>query len=188
MRASIRSRRNRHSLHSGFELQLTSLLDILVIILVFLLKSHVSNSSNFDNFPGIEMPISSSDSVAEEAFHIALTKDALFFEQEEVLQLETVTSQKTGETLSRFKRQDLASDGQFIPELYDRLQAAKEKTELLMVQSEERDDAGEPLPFHGVVAIQADKSIPYDTLRRVLFTAGTAGYRVFRLLAKRPQE
>ena len=54
---------------------------------------------------------------------------------------------------------------------------------LWRAKSQARDEDGNPLPFDGVLAIQADKRISYDTLRRVMFTAGDAGFKVFRFLA-----
>ena len=67
--------------------------------------------------------------------------------------------------------------------LYDALIKAKEKSELLRTKSKARDAEGKPLPFEGILAIQCDKRVHFDTIRRIMYTAGSAGYRVFRFLA-----
>ena len=63
------------------------------------------------------------------------------------------------------------------------LTEAREKSELLRSRSKARDANGKPLPFDGVLSIQADKRVQYDTVRKILYTAGAAGYRVFRFIA-----
>jgi biopolymer transport protein ExbD len=184
-RANIRSRRGRHKLSKDFGLQLTSLLDILVIILVFLLKSYSTSMSTYQDIGGLKMPLSISSTVAEEAIHLVMTPDELLIENEKLVDLERL--ERGGKELSRFKRRDLDRRGQIVPKLYDALIKAKEKTSLLFQKSDARDDKGKPLPFHGVIAIQADESIPYDAIRRVLFTAGAADYRIFRFLARQKE-
>ena len=67
--------------------------------------------------------------------------------------------------------------------LYQELIKAKEKSELLRLKSPARDEKGQPLPFEGVLAIQADKRVKYDTIRKIMYTAGAAGYKTFRFLA-----
>jgi len=62
---------------------------------------------------------------------------------------------------------------------------ARDKSELLRMKSSQRDANGNPLPFDGILAIQADKRIEYDTLRKIMYTAGTAGYKVFRFIARK---
>ena len=69
--------------------------------------------------------------------------------------------------------------------LYGALVKAREKAELLRAKSKARDAEGNPLPFDGVLAVQADKRIAYDTIRKVMYTAYSAGFTVFRFLALR---
>jgi len=81
------------------------------------------------------------------------------------------------------KAKDLAEDGRQILPLYEALQKAKDKAELLRAKSKARDAEGKPLPFDGVLAIQADKRVHYDTIRKIMYTGATAGFKTFRLLA-----
>ena len=75
-----------------------------------------------------------------------------------------------------------------IANLFDALAKAREKAKLLRAKSPARDEKGNPLPFDGILAIQADKRVKYDTLRKIMYTAGAAEFRTFRLLATRQDQ
>ena len=51
------------------------------------------------------------------------------------------------------------------------------------VKTTKYDANGQPLPFEGILAIQADKRVQYDTIRRIMYTAAASGYKTFRFLA-----
>lgn len=182
---SIRSRRSRRRINGSFELQLTSMMDVLVIILVFLLKSYATSQNNFSSVQGIKIPYSKSELNPPDSLHLIITPEAMTFESERILDFNTSADLNTAsdEVSYSFKKSDLDERGFRIMPLYDALVKAKDKSELLRAKSKARDETGAPLPFDGVLAIQADKRISYDTLRKVMYTAGAAGYRVFRLLA-----
>jgi biopolymer transport protein ExbD len=181
---SIRFRRNRKRINKTFELQLTSMMDILVIMLVFLLRSYAISTNNFQSVPGIKIPYSTSPDVPPDSLHLIVTPEALTFENERIMDfVQTADSVAGAEPTYTFKQGDLAEDGRQIRPLFDALVKARDKAEFLRAQSKARDAQGNPLPFDGVLAIQADKRITYDTLRRIMYTAGTANYKIFRLLA-----
>lgn len=184
-RGSIRTRRARRRIDNSFELQLTSMMDVLVIILVFLLKSYATSQNNFSSVKGIQIPYSKSELNPPDSLHLIITPEAMTFESERILDFNTSADLNTSneEVTYAFKKTDLDERGFRIMPLYDALVKAKDKSELLRAKSHARDDKGAPLPFDGILAIQADKRISYDTLRKVMYTAGAAGYRVFRLLA-----
>ena len=183
---SIRHRRGRRSLHNSFELQLTSMMDILVIILVFLLKSYSTSTNSFSSVPGIQLPISRTQEIPPDSLHLIVTPEAITFENQRIIEFV-----QNADTLNQegsrydFKGDDLDEDGMRIARLYDALNRAREKAQLLREKSSARDEAGRPLPWEGILAIQADKRVKYDTLRKIMYTAGAAQFRVFRLLAMR---
>jgi biopolymer transport protein ExbD len=192
MRRSIRNRRGRKVIHKDFELQLTSMMDILVIILVFLLKSYQASTNSFTSVPGIQIPISKTSELTPDSLHLIVTPDAITFENQRVVEF-----LKTSDSLDKdnpkaqsyaFKGEDLDEGGMRIARLYDALNRAREKAEQLRTQSTARDAQGNPLPFDGILAIQADKRVKYDTLRKIMYTAGAAQFRVFRLLAMRQEQ
>lgn len=188
-RQSIRFRRNRKKIHKDFELQLTSMMDILVIILVFLLKSYATSTNSFTSVPGIELPVSKSQDLPPDSLHLIVTPDAITFENKRVVEfIQTTESLNSGKATYKFKTEDLDEQGMRIKPLLDALNEARIKAEELRQKSTARDENGNPLPFDGILAIQADKKVSYDTLRKVMYTAGTAKFRIFRLLAMKQEE
>ncbi|MBS1958772.1 MAG: biopolymer transporter ExbD [Bdellovibrionales bacterium] len=192
MRSTIRTRRGRKKIHKDFELQLTSMMDILVIILVFLLKSYTVSTNSFSSVPGIQIPISKTQELTPDSLHLIVTPDAITFENQRVVEfVKTVDSLEKDSAKAQsyaFKNEDLDEGGMRIARLYDALNRAREKAELLRAQSTARDQNGNPLPFDGIIAIQADKRVKYDTLRKIMYTAGAAQFRIFRLLAMRQDQ
>ena len=184
IRRSIRIRRSRKKVGKPFDLQITSMMDILIIILVFLLKSYQTSTNSFSTLPGIKLPYSKSQEIPRDSLHLIVTPEALTFENERILEFEVTPESAAGaEPVYHFKKQDVDEGGLRISPLYSALIKARENAELLRQKSHARDAQGNPLPFDGVLAIQADKRMNYDILRKIMYTAGAAGYRTFRLLA-----
>ena len=179
---SIRFRRGRKK-HRETELQLTSMMDVLVIILVFLLKSYSTSTNNFTTLPGLKLPISGSQDLPPDSLHLIITPEGMTFENQRIVEFELTSTSLDSEASYTIKKTDLAEDSRRITPLFDALVKARDQAELLRAKSKARDDAGNPLPFDGVLAIQADKRVHYDTIRKIMYTAATAGYKVFRLLA-----
>lgn len=186
MDKSIRSRRRRRKFARDFELQLTSMMDVMIIIVVFLLKSYQASTNNLATLPGIKIPTSASLEDAQDSLEVIITPEQMVFENEKVLEfVKTATDAGDAAGGYAFKSTDVDEGGRRIVPLYDALMKARDKSELLRAKSQKRDANGNPLPFDGVLAIQADKRIEYDTLRKVMYTAGTAGYKVFRFIARK---
>lgn len=181
---SIRSRRSPKKISSAFELQLTSMMDVLVIIVVFLLKSYSTTINTFSTVPGLQMPISRSEDSPPESLQVIITPETVTFENEKILEfIQSASNLGTNEASYEFKKNDLDEGNRRIVPLYDALSKAKDKAEVLRAKSKYRDAQGNPLPFEGVLAIQADKKVRYDTIRKVMYTAAAAGYKTFRFLA-----
>jgi biopolymer transport protein ExbD len=181
---SIRSRRGRKKIESAFDLQLTSMMDILVIIVVFLLKSYAASTSSFNSVPGLKLPISASQDIPPDSLVVIVTPEGITLENDRVLDfVQTQAEVGSSDAGYQLKNADVDENGLKIVPLYDALLKARDKSELLRAKSKARDEHGNPLPFEGVLAIQADKRIKYDTIRKVMYTSATAGYKVFRFLA-----
>jgi biopolymer transport protein ExbD len=183
---SIRSRRSRRRIRRDFELQLTSMMDVLVIIVVFLLKTYATSTNSFTTVPGMKLPMSTTPDSPPDSLQVIITPEAMTFENVRILDfVQTAGSVGSNEANYAFKESDLDEDGHRILPLYDALIKARDKAELLRAKSKARDAEGKPLPFEGVLAIQADKRVQYDTIRRIMYTAAAAGYKIFRFLAIR---
>jgi biopolymer transport protein ExbD len=185
-RHSIRSRRGHRRVKKHFELQLTSMMDVFVIILVFLLKSYATSFNNFASVQGIKLPISGSPDNPPDSLQVIVTPEAITFEGNHVVEfVQTAGDAGSPDAQYTFKDEDLDPKERklrIVP-LFDALTEAKEKSEILRTKSKARDAEGKPLPFDGILAIQADKRVRYDTVRRIMYTAAAAGYKTFRFLA-----
>lgn len=180
----IMGRKGRRNGNQTFELQLTSMMDVLVIIVVFLLKSYNISTHNFSNASGLQLPLSGSQDNPTDSLQVIVTPESITVDQNRVLDFQQIAGQiSSKEANYAFKSTDLDEGGRRIIPLYDALIKAKEKTELLLAKSQSRTSEGKPLPFEGVLAIQADKRVKYDTIKKIMYTAGSAGYKVFRFLA-----
>ncbi len=181
---SIKGRRMRRRISNAFDLQLTSMMDILVIIVVFLLKSYAVSTNAFTTVPGIKLPYSGSPDIPPDSLQVIITPEGMTFENNRILDfIQTAASVGSTDGTYSIKTTDLDEGGRRIVPLYDALMKARGKAELLRTKSQARDAQGKPLPFEGFLAIQADKRVHYDTIRRIMYTAATAGYKVFRFLA-----
>jgi biopolymer transport protein ExbD len=185
-RRGIRTRRGRRKLrklNDTFGLQLTSMMDALVIIVVFLLKSYNVSTNSFTTAPGLHLPYSTSVEVPTDSLQIIVTTASMSVDQERVVDFvqNAGSLDQTGAAYA-VKAADLDDGGRRIVPLFDALIKAKEKTELLFAKSKSRIN-GRPIEFEGIVAIQADQRIKYDTLRKIMYTAATAGFKSFRFLA-----
>lgn len=183
VRRSIRFRRRGRRHSGGGELQLTSLMDALVIIVVFLLKSFSISNTPLTMAQGLTLPNSESQEAPPDSPQIVITPEAIVVENERVLDfVQTEADLESDKPKYRFKGTDLDEGGKRIIPVYDALVKAREKAELTRARANVRDAEGKPLPFDAALAIQADKAIEYDTVKKVMYTAGAAGYRVFRFI------
>lgn len=183
-RRSIRSRRTRRKINKDMELQLTSMMDVLVIIVVFLLKSYSTSTNSLSSVPGMQMPLSGSFDMPTDSLQVIITPEGLTFENARILDfVQTAGAVGSPDTSYAVKGTDLDEGGRRIVPLFDALVKAREKAEVLRAKSQARDKDGKPLPFDGVLAIQADRRVQYDTIRKIMYTGATAGYKIFRLLA-----
>lgn len=181
---SIRSRRGRKKLGGGFELQLTSMMDVLVIIVVFLLKSYAASMNTFSTVPGLEMPISKSQDEPYDSLQVIITPEAITYDNQRIVEFQqTSASIGSNDAKYEFKATDLDEGNHRIKSLYEVLVKTRDQGEYLRARSTARDKDGKPLPFDGILAIQADKRVNYDTIRKVMYTAASAGFKTFRLLA-----
>ncbi len=182
-KTSIRNRRRRKRLSADFELQLTSMMDVLVIIVVFLLKSSVTSTNSFSTVAGLTMPTSNAQESPPDSLQVIITPEGMTVDNERIVEfVQTQASVGTDATYA-IKKTDLDEGNRRVRPLYDSLVKAREKAEILKLKSGAKDAQGKPVAFDGVLAIQADKRVHYDTIRKIMYTAATAGYKTFRFLA-----
>ena len=152
MGAVNRILRERHE--STFTLQLTSMIDVFTIILVFLLKSYASSAVDITPSKVLNLPISTSQEAPVEALKMMVTKDAIFVDDKEVM---------------KFDRSTVTSKEVALKPLFDALTAQADKSK----QIANKNDS---VKFEGKLIMQADQSLNYQFLKKVMYTAALAGY------------
>jgi biopolymer transport protein ExbD len=163
------------------------MMDILVIILVFLLKSYSTSTHSFTTIKGIKLPYSKSQDVPRDSLHLIVTPAGITFDGKTVVSFVPLSPESPESAAYAFANEDLTEGNMKIWKLFDALTKARQTAEENHKRLPLRDSSGNPIPFDGVLAIQADQKVMYDTLRKIMYTAGLAQFRTFRFLALRQE-
>lgn len=150
--------RKMHTGSSQPPLQLTSMIDMFTIILVFLLKSYAASSIDITPSKNMNLPMSTSVEAPVEALKMMVTVDAIFVDDKEVMKID-----------SRL----LASKEEVLKPLYDALNAQAAKTKNIASKNES-------VSFDGKIIMQADQTLQYAFLKKVMYSAALAGYSDFK--------
>lgn len=143
-----------------FKIQITSMVDMFVILLVFLLKSYSTSPVNISPSDKLTLPASSSTKDPVDVLKLMVSKEGVFVEDKKVVDL------KDGQI--EVKDVD-PSDTQFIRALYTELDLQAQKSRKIA-------SVNDTVEFDGKVIMQADRSMPYELLRKVMYTSMMAGY------------
>lgn len=155
-------------------LNITSLMDVLTVLLFFLLKSFSVASNTLTAPPGVRLPASEVKGKIEETVVVAMTSQGVLANSELVVKVD-----KGG----RFLASDLGADQRTLMPLKKFLdvQFAKRNkifgTEVDLTQ----------LP-PGRILFQADKELPFATLKHLLHTAAASGYSDYQFVVDNPEE
>jgi len=150
---------------SSFKIQITSLVDVFVIMLVFLLKSYSTNPIAISVSKDLTLPESSSTVDPKEIINLVVARTGIFVDSEKILDL---------------------VDGVINPKDVD----PKDNSNLPLLFKVLDDHAGrlrkianvnETVEFDGNVLLQADRSVPYELLQKVMYTSMMAGYANVKL-------
>ena len=145
---------------STFKIQITSMVDMFVILLVFLLKSYSTSPVQITPNDQLTLPASTSTKDPVDVLKLVVSKTGIFVDEKKVVELKDgVLATADVDT----------NDTQFIRALYTELDEQAQKTRMIASQNTE-------LEFDGKVVMQAERSLPYDVLRKVMYTSMRAGY------------
>lgn len=144
-----------------FKLNITSMVDMFVMLLVFLLKSFDTSPVQITPSDGLRLPASTSTKEPVEALKVVVSKTGIFVDDRKVVEF-------TGESIVGEKDLDKA-DPNFIRTLYTELDKEAQK-------SKDIAKVNETVEFDGKVIMQADRTIPYSLLKKVMYTSMMAGY------------
>ncbi len=153
-------RRTKERKHSSISLNLTPMIDMFTILVVFLLKNYSSTGYVGNVAQNLRLPTSTSQKQPQAVLTVAVTQKYMLVEGKEV--------EAVGPA-------DMTSQNMLLTDLYASLK--KEADKGLEI---ERLSKGAN-PFRGEMMIQADKSIPFRLLEKIMYTAGQAGYNTINL-------
>jgi biopolymer transport protein ExbD len=141
------------------------MVDMFVILLVFLLKSYSTSPVNLTADKNLNLPVSTSTKDPADALKLAVSKSGIFVDDKKVLSLEN----------GKIANGDIdASDPQFIRALYSELDVHAKKSRGIAA-------VNDTVEFEGKLIMQADRDMPYELLKKVMYTSMMAGYADVKL-------
>lgn len=145
-------------------LMLASMLDILMAILFFLLMNYSSSVSEFAIGKDISLPASSAVVPPKSALQLVVTHHDILLDNERV----------GGILNGDIDPKDLNKDGLSINPLFLALKKHKERS--MFVQN-----SADPNSFAGTIILQADKTLQFGVLKKIIYTAGVADFVMLKL-------
>lgn len=145
---------------STFSLNITSMTDMFTILLVFLLQTYSTSNVQLEPLKNLRLPTSTSEKNPTESVKIAISKDTVRFEDKTIAEIKD----------SAFDAKDLdPKDSNFILPLFKELDKLAKSSDRSFVKE-------------GKVLLQADADLPYNTLRKIMYTASMAGFPQLKLV------
>ena len=109
-------------------------------------------------------------------FHLVVDKRKITVDGVDVLPLTMNADPETGKEQIAIPEDQLK--GQMITLLYDRLLEKAEQSKALAEATGNSDEFG----FKGRILLQCDKTLPFEVVRQVMYTAGQAQFGEFRFV------
>jgi len=154
--------RPRRRLRGTFSLRLTSMIDMFTILLVFLLKSFSTEGQIMTVAKDLRLPESTATKPPQTASIIVVTPEWILLDGNRIV--------KTQEAVR--------AEGVLIKPLRAELTRLRELTERIA-------DLSTGLEFTGNIVIQGDRSIPFEVLKKIMYTCGSVGYNNMLLAVTR---
>ncbi|MBN1465123.1 biopolymer transporter ExbD [candidate division KSB1 bacterium] len=141
-----------------FELRLTSMIDMFTILLVFLLKSYSADGQIMTVANDLRLPESISEKQPTVMSVVAVTQEWIVVDGRPIARIDEISSSDILIQPLLRELQRLRSISEGIGELSSQMQG-----------------------FRGNIAIQGDKEITFDLLKRIMLTCGQVGYNNMNL-------
>ena len=138
------------------------MVDMFTILLVFLLKSFASSPSHITPMKGLSLPTSNNTKSADQALKLIVSEAGIFIENQQVI---TFQNRKLA---SEDLRKD---DSDFITPLFKELEKRGKILDKIA-----KDEA-----VARKVLMQADASLSYGILKKVMYTTSLAGFPNLKL-------
>lgn len=157
----LRIHRRNRSIDVG--LKLTSMIDMFTILLVFLLKNYSAEGQIMSVAPDLRLPESTAQKGPKVTSIIAVSQQWILLDGKKIVPVAQVLNDNT----------------LMIPELLNELTR-------LRGMSERMGKLNTNMGFTGNISLQGDKELPYQIIKKVMFTCGQIGYNDIILNVTRP--
>lgn len=174
----VTSRARAAGASQGSTLMLASMLDILMAILFFLLKNYSTVVSDFSMSRDISLPFSSALTPPQAALQLVVTKTAIMLDDKEIVSI------VNGDV----SKKDLHSDGVTILKLAWALKEQRQKSEFFKNANADDPKKEADKSFSGTVVLQADKTLQFNLLKKVIYTAGISDFVMLKLAVVKKEE
>jgi len=151
-------------------LSITSMMDMFTIILVFLLNSFGSSSVNIQTSEHLSLAKSSSSKPPVEIISLIVDRRNILIDGKVIL------AHENGVINNAF----LDETGFLIKPLYDELLDKANRAKFIAEQNTKFE-------FDGKILLQMHKDLPFDLLRRLMYSAGQAEYNEFKFIAMKKE-
>lgn len=147
---------------SSFALNITSMTDMFTILLVFLLQSYTTSEVQMEPVKGLRLPSSNSTSNPVEGIRLSISKEFIKIDDKIIANLKDL----------EVDVKDIdPKDKSFIPQLFQELDQLAKKANREPSKAQE-----------GRILLQADESLPYETIRKIMYTSSMAGFPQLKLV------
>jgi biopolymer transport protein ExbD len=147
-------------------LNITAMMDMMSILLVFMLKQFAISQAGMNMSDNLQLPKSTSDIKPIPSVNVTVTTNAIIVEGDGIV------SVRAGAVDPGAKRD--GPSGYYITPLVDTLQKHANRLKKLAALTGQ--------PFDGTMLLLVDRSIPYRLVTEVLYSAGQAEFRNYRLV------
>jgi biopolymer transport protein ExbD len=145
--------------NTSFGLNITSMTDMFTIMLVFLLQTYSTSPVEIKPEKNLRLPSSTAEINPTQALQLSINTEGIIQNGKTLVKIEKGVFAK--ETLD-------PNDSSFILPLFNELNKISKEAK--------SDDVKE-----GRILLQADRDLPYETIRKVLYTASMAGFPKVKL-------
>lgn len=149
-----------------------------MIIVVFLLKSYGISSMGVHQTDKLELPVSMAPETFGEGLVVIVSKAKIIIDDQPILEFQGNPDEGKFELPN-----DQVGSETSIMAVFDALKAHKDNFDLLASRSPNPEEAMKQ--WTGDIFVQADKAVPYELLRKIMYTAGLVGYKRFRLTVQK---
>ncbi len=149
--------------HSEPELPMAPMVALFVLLVVFMIQFYAASGMTMDLPKDLALPKSSSTEIVEQAVKIEVTNDYVAVEGNNVA------------SVAELNGTDLR-----IPGLIAFLTRHRERTEAISARNPN-------VQFEGKALLVGDKKVKYDTITRVMYSSGLAGFNQINMVVVQKQ-